>query len=82
MVEKIWNGGVFKGRNPSDMLMIGSNPGAMELLLSVQGDSFGHVFSWLHSPHPWGDPDNSTVWQQAPSFRAFMDSLYERALVL
>jgi hypothetical protein len=51
----------------------------MEILLSVQADTFGRIFTWLHTLSPWGDPQNDTVWEQADSFRAFMDSLYENA---
>ena len=79
MVENIWNGGIFSRRNPPGMLVIGANPGGLEVLLSVQQASFGRIFAWLHTLHPWGDPDNDTAWEQAPSFRAFMDSLYDNA---
>lgn len=79
MVEKIWNGGIFSHRNPPGMLVIGSNPGGLEILLSVQPSSAGRIFTWLHTLHPWGDPDNNMAWEQAPTFRAFIDSLYDNA---
>ena len=79
MVENIWNGGIFSRRNPPGMLVIGSNPGGMEILLSLQPQTFGRIFTWLHTLHPWGTEENDTAWEQAASFRAFMDSLYENA---
>lgn len=77
MVEDIWNGGIFSHRNPPGMLVIGCNPGGMEVLLSVQAPHFGQIFTWLHTLSPWGDPQNDTCWHQADSFSAFMASLYE-----
>ena len=77
MVENIWNGGIFSHRNPPGMLVIGCNPGGMEVLLSVQAPHFGQIFTWLHTLSPWGDPQNDTCWHQADSFSAFMASLYE-----
>jgi hypothetical protein len=77
MVERIWNGAMFGNRNPPGLLVIGCNPGGLEVLLGVRPPHHGKIFTWLHTPHPWGDPDNDTFWLQADSFRAFMESLYE-----
>jgi hypothetical protein len=76
-VEEIWNGGVFNGRNPPQMLMIGSDPGGLEVLLSLRKEDYGKIYTWLHSLSGWGEEDNDTVYLQASSFREFMDSLYD-----
>ena len=45
MVENISNGGIFSRRNPPGMLVIGSNPGGMEILLSLHEATFGRIFT-------------------------------------
>lgn len=77
MVERIWDGDVFGGRTPPNMLVIGSSPGGIEILLSVVPQTFGQVFLWLHSQSGWGEEGNDRVWLQAESFRSFIESLYE-----
>ncbi|MBB4131801.1 MULTISPECIES: SMI1/KNR4 family protein [unclassified Xanthomonas] len=76
-VEDIWNGGTFDRRNPPNMLVIGSNPGGIEILLGVDERSYGKVYLWLHSLSAWGAENNNKVWEQAGSFREFVASLYE-----
>lgn len=77
MVERIWKGDIFGGRLPPDMLVIGSSPGGIEILLSVNLETFGQIYLWLHSQSGWGDDGNDRVWLQATSFRSFIETLYE-----
>ncbi|MFK4808666.1 SMI1/KNR4 family protein [Devosia sp. ZW T5_3] len=78
-VEKIWSGEEFGEGCPPGMLDIGSNPGGLEVLLSVSGDTYGQIFNWLRSTNKWGTDGNDEVWLQAPSFRAFMDNLFDNS---
>ncbi len=77
IVEDIWNGGIFNKRNPPDMLAIGSTPGGIEILLSLNESSHGKVFLWLHSQSAWGEAENDKAWPQDESFRSFLTNLYE-----
>ena len=77
MVADIWNGGVFDKRNPPGMLVVGSSPGGIEVLLSLEDESYGQVFLWLHSQSAWGQDDNNKAWPQADSFKAFVEGLYD-----
>ncbi|SCX35155.1 MULTISPECIES: SMI1/KNR4 family protein [Rhizobium/Agrobacterium group] len=78
-VEEIWNGGTFDKRNPPDMLVIGSDPGDIEILLSVDEATYGKVYLWQHSLSAWGADNNNKVWEQAGSFREFVKSFYENS---
>ncbi|MBD2748178.1 hypothetical protein IC232_15885 [Microvirga sp. BT688] len=59
------------------MLFIGCNPGGLEILLSLRAADFGQIFCWLHSTKIWGTEGNDQLWLQAPSFEAFIASLYD-----
>lgn len=76
---QIWNGDIYPGSNPPNMLAIGSDPGGLQVLLSLQKDSFGKIFTWVQSQESWGAENNDTIYPQAASFREFMDSLYDNA---
>lgn len=76
-VSGIWDGEMFSNRTPPGMLVIGSSPGSVEVLLSVEEATYGQIFLWLHSQNEWGAENNDKAWQQAGSFRQFVDSLYE-----
>lgn len=76
-VTGIWNGDIFDNQTPPDMIVIGSSPGGIEVLLSLDAASYGQIFLWLHSQDAWGSESNMKAWPQAESFRAFVESLYE-----
>jgi SMI1-KNR4 cell-wall len=78
-VEKIFNGDEFGEGLPDKVISIGSNPGDLEILLSLDEKIHGQIFCWLHSDIPWGEEGNDKIWLQAPSFSAFMKSLFENS---
>jgi hypothetical protein len=78
-VEAYSHGDTYGRGNPPDMLFIGCNPGGLEILLSLRPTDFGQIFCWPHNKTIWGTDGNDQIWYQAPSFEAFLDSLYEEA---
>jgi hypothetical protein len=78
-VEKIYKGEEFAEGLPDKMISVGSNPGDLELLLSLDEKTHGQIFCWLHSNIPWGEEGNNKIWPQAVSFKAFIESLFENA---
>jgi hypothetical protein len=63
-------------RVPAQCLVIGADPGLIELILSLRQDDHGHVYSWVRNlGGPWSSPGNDYLCPQAPSFRDFIASL-------
>jgi hypothetical protein len=50
----------------------------LEVLLSVQPDSYGWIFGWLRSRSAWGTDENTTIYPLAASFTALLGSLFDR----
>jgi SMI1 / KNR4 family (SUKH-1) len=76
-VEEHTRGGVYGRGNPPDMLFIGTDPGGLEVLLSLRVEDRGHIFCWPHSTNIWGMDGNDQIWPQATSFEAFLHSLFD-----
>ncbi len=76
-VESHWRGEVYGKGYPPDMLLIGCDPGGLEILLSLRPTDWGHIFCWPHTRNIWGTEGNTQVWHQADSFEAFLKSLYD-----
>lgn len=64
-------------RLPPATLTIGADPGLLEIILSLRQEDHGAVYSWVRNWGVWGSEDNSYLCRQAPSFRAFVESLYD-----
>lgn len=64
-------------RLPPRCLSIGADSGLLEIILSLQDEDHGAVYSWVRNWGVWGDEDNSYLCPQAPSFHAFIRSLYD-----
>ncbi|WEK05957.1 MAG: SMI1/KNR4 family protein [Candidatus Devosia phytovorans] len=65
-------------RLPMESLVIGRDPGLIELVLSLRPHDHGHVYSWVRNHGgTWSSPENDYLCLQAPSFRTFVESLYE-----
>jgi len=77
-VEAHWRGEIYGKGNPPGMLLIGCDPGGLEVLLSVRSEDRGQISCWPHTTNLWGTDGNDHVWHQAPSFEAFLDSLFDR----
>lgn len=75
--ERYWRGDIYGKGNPPDMLFIGCDPGGLEILMSLRAKDYGQIFCWVHSTNIWGTDGNDKIWHQAPSFEAFIDSLYD-----
>lgn len=76
-VEEYSRGDVYGRGTPPDMLFIGSDPCGLEILMSLRAADYGQIFCWVHSMNIWGTDGNDWVWNQAPSFEAFLDLLHD-----
>ncbi|MEM1199259.1 MAG: SMI1/KNR4 family protein [Pseudomonadota bacterium] len=68
---------VYFSGTPEGFLIIGGDPGGLEILLSCRDEDQGQIFCWYHTTVPWGTDDNAQVWHQAGSFSELLASLYE-----
>jgi hypothetical protein len=64
-------------RLPPESLAIGADPGLVEIVLSLRRDDYGAVYSWVRNWGVWGSEENSYLCLQAPSFAAFVASLFD-----
>lgn len=65
-------------RLPKESLVIGRDPGLIELILSLREEDHGHVYSWVRNlGGAWSSSDNDYLCLQAPSFREFIEGLFE-----
>jgi hypothetical protein len=78
-VEEYWRGSVYSRAMPENMLVIGGDPGGLEILLSVRPDNYGQIFCWVDGSHSDDTHENDRIWFQAASFEGFLDSLYDEA---
>ncbi len=62
-------------RLPERMLVIGADPGLIEIVLSLREQDHGAIYSWVRNPAPWGSADNLYLCPQAASFTEFFVSL-------
>lgn len=64
-------------RLPPGVLAIGADPGLIEIVLSLRAEDHGAVYSWVRNWAVWGSEENRYLCPQAPSFAAFMASLFD-----
>jgi len=67
-----WNAAMFKGRIPSSMLAIGSDPGGNLILLGISDEAAGRVYYWDHSRE---EESESNTRELAVSLDAFLQRL-------
>lgn len=68
---------VYFSGTPEGFLIIGGDPGGLEVLLSYRDEDAGKIFCWYHTTTSWGTEDNKVVWHQAESFSELLASLYD-----
>ena len=75
---------VRKGRVPSFMLPIATDPGGNDILIGIKGEHRGQIYFWQHDWEYDEEQDEGTVddyWGNlyfiAPDFKSFINSLYE-----
>ncbi len=67
-------------RLPKQCLVVGGDPGLIELVMSLRQDDYGHIYSWVRNfGGPWPSPDNDYLCLQASAFREFVEGLFENA---
>tara|TARA_B100001094_G_scaffold117190_1_gene113040 strand:+ start:7730 stop:8224 length:495 start_codon:yes stop_codon:yes gene_type:complete len=73
---------VRKGRIPSFMLPIASDPGGNDILIGIKGEYRGHIYFWDHEMEYDEDQDDCTVDEYrlnlhfiAADFKSFINSL-------
>lgn len=64
-------------RLPPGTVSVGADPGLLEIVLSLREGDHGAVYSWVRNWGAWGNEENSYLCPQAPSFRAFVTSLFD-----
>lgn len=72
-----WQGETYGEGCPPEMLLIGNEPGGVEILLSLRAQTLGMVYLWQGSTNIWGSDgnDEGALHLQAPSFGAFLAQL-------
>ena len=75
----LYNGDTFGDGTPRPFFFIGSNPGGLELLISLRPKDAGSIYCWQGTDVPWGTDTNtdSALYLQAKSFPEFIASLYD-----
>lgn len=70
---------IYGAGTPHQFFFIGSNPGGLELLMSMRPQDAGAVYCWSGTDVPWATGANTeaALFAQAPSFPAFVASLYD-----
>ncbi len=72
-----FNRDVYGEGSPPDCLIIGGDPGGLEVLLSCREQDAGQVFCWFHTRNIWGTDGNTEIWHQANSFEELLASLHD-----
>jgi hypothetical protein len=76
-VEMHWQGKTYGQGVPSRHLVIGENPGGIQVLMSLLQHDKGSIYSWFHSRTPWGKVGNTEKYLLANSFSEFLTGLYD-----
>ncbi len=71
-VESPWRESV-----PPDHIVIADTPGEVEVLMSLEQNQFGAVFSWMRSGSKWGTPENCVTYPLAKSFSLFLKMQFD-----
>lgn len=81
--DLIYKRGVFDGRVPHNLLVIGSDPGGNQICLSVGGNDYGKVYFWDHENEveEGEEPDYRNVYLVANSFDEFLESLQDESVL-
>lgn len=76
-VQRHWRGEVFGAGTPPGMLIVGNEPGGLEILLSARPQDRGRVYAWYHTTAPWGTDGNAAaaLFPLAGSFSEFLGAL-------
>jgi len=64
---------------PSGFILIGEDPGGLEIMLSLRSQDFGAIYVWQGTADRWASETNNEtlIAKQADSFVAFLNSLYD-----
>lgn len=76
-VESHWRGETYGKGVPPQHLVFADTPGPIQLLIALNIQDFGKIFTWYHSSNIWGTDGNDTVFFQAEDFSSFMRSLVD-----
>ena len=77
-VESHWRGETYgKQSVPPGHLLIGDDPGGVEIILAVDGPKRGTVSVWNHSTCRFGTDSNTDFYWVADSFFAFLALLFD-----
>jgi hypothetical protein len=74
----------FEGRMPEDLLPVAGDTFGNQICLGLEGESRGKVFFWDHEMEPLerGEPDYANTRLLANTFDEFLDSLFDRELLI
>ena len=76
-VEMHWQGKTYGKGVPSQHIVIGENPGGIQVIMSLTPQDKGKIYSWFHSRTPWGTEENTKKYPLADSFSEFLKNLYD-----
>ncbi|OJV94841.1 MAG: hypothetical protein BGO39_34035 [Chloroflexi bacterium 54-19] len=69
-----WCFETYRGRMPSNIIPIGTDPGGNQVCLSIGGSDYGAIYFWDHEGI--GEtPPYENLYLLAPNFSAFLDGL-------
>jgi SMI1-KNR4 cell-wall len=75
----LWNQDTYYDSTPTDLFFIGSNPGGLEILMSLRPDDHGHIYTWWGGNQTWGEEGNTdaNLYLQATDFADLIGQMYE-----
>ncbi len=75
----VWQKSTFGDGTPTDLFFIGTDPGNLQLLLSLRPKDLGKIYLWIPTRDSWGsDTNNEThLYLQAPTFSDFVVGLFD-----
>lgn len=76
-VESHWRRETYGDGVPPEHIVIGEDPGGIQILMSVGPADQGSISSWYHSTSAWGTKENNKTYALADSFTDFLRSLYD-----
>jgi SMI1-KNR4 cell-wall len=75
----VWAKSTFRDGTPTGLFFIGTDPGNLQLLISLRPKDYGKVYLWVPTNDTWGsDTNNDThLYLQAPTFTDFIMGLFD-----
>lgn len=76
-VESHWRRETYGDGVPPNYLIFADTPGGIELLMSMNRDDYGKIYTWPHCSDIWGTDRNTKIYYQANNFTQLLKSLFD-----